>query len=137
MEDKKIKHLEMIEAIISRMADNSFKLKGWAIAIVSLVGTLLSLNQNKIWLFILMVPIVAFWFMDAKYLQQERLFRRLYDQVRLQKEDEIDFSMNVSTIKVSATDGKLCFCNCLFSWSEVLFYAFIMAGVTGLYFILR
>ena len=29
--DNKIKHLEMIEAIIERMANNSFLLKGWAI----------------------------------------------------------------------------------------------------------
>ena len=27
--EKKIKHLEMIEAIIERMAKNSFQLKGW------------------------------------------------------------------------------------------------------------
>ena len=27
---KKLKHLEMIQAVITRMADNSFALKGWA-----------------------------------------------------------------------------------------------------------
>ena len=33
----KEKHLELIQAVISRMADNSFKLKGWsAIVIVML-----------------------------------------------------------------------------------------------------
>jgi hypothetical protein len=31
----KIKHLEMIQAVISRLANNSFLLKGWSITLVS------------------------------------------------------------------------------------------------------
>jgi len=35
MNQNKIKHLEMIEAVIERMAKNSFQLKGWAMTLGS------------------------------------------------------------------------------------------------------
>lgn len=133
----KIKHLEMIESIITRMANNSFKLKGWAVAVLSLVGTLLSMNQNKIWLLVLLVPILAFWAMDARYLQQERQFRVLYDYIREKDEKDIDFNMNINQAKIAAGNKKLCYMNCFISWSESLFYIFIIAALIGMYFILR
>ena len=37
-----------------------------------------------------------FWILDSYYLQQERLYRELYDDVRLQTEEKIDFSMKLS-----------------------------------------
>ncbi|MCQ2799779.1 MAG: hypothetical protein MJ228_03320 [Bacilli bacterium] len=132
----KIEHLKMIEDIISRMANNSIKAKEFTIAIVSLFGVLLSINSEKQWLFVLIIPIIALWFMDSKYLQQERTFRKLYDFIR-NKEDKIDFNMNPKQVKLESTDHSLCFCNCLFSWSEVFFYIFIIAGIVGVYFILR
>ena len=33
--DRKMKHLEMIQGVISRMANNSFMLKGWAVTLVA------------------------------------------------------------------------------------------------------
>ncbi|MCP4140217.1 MAG: hypothetical protein GY755_08000 [Chloroflexi bacterium] len=33
--DDKIKHLEFIQGAVTRMADNSFKMKGWMVAIIS------------------------------------------------------------------------------------------------------
>ena len=39
---------------------------------------------------------LIFWGLDGYLLWQERLFRALYDRVRLLEEREIDFSMDVS-----------------------------------------
>ena len=33
--DKKLKHLEMVQGVINRMASNSFMLKGWAVTLVA------------------------------------------------------------------------------------------------------
>ena len=33
--EKKIKHLEMIQAVIVRMGNNSFLLKGWSVTLIS------------------------------------------------------------------------------------------------------
>ena len=40
--DKKINHLQMIQGVISRMASNSFALKGWAVTLVAGIFALAS-----------------------------------------------------------------------------------------------
>ena len=90
----KIKHLEFIQSIIARMNSNSFMLKGWT---VTLVVGLFALNLTEInipFIKLPVLPIVVFWILDGFYVYQERLFRKLYDKVRITNEDEIDFSMN-------------------------------------------
>jgi hypothetical protein len=94
--DKKIKHLEMLQGVISRMAGNSFLIKGWSITIVSAFVALTVSNGNKILIAAALFPTIMFWFLDAYFLRQERLFRKLYDYARTLDESKIDFSMNTS-----------------------------------------
>lgn len=95
--DKKLKHLEMIQAVISRMAGNSFLLKGWSVTLTAAVFALASnKNSHALLVLIALLPVTMFWWLDGYFLHQERLFRKLYDHVRLQKEEEIDFSMDTS-----------------------------------------
>ena len=49
--EKKIKHLEMIEAIIERMAKNSLQLKEWTMALVVLIVTISTQSGNKDFIF--------------------------------------------------------------------------------------
>ena len=55
--EKKIKHLELIENVIERMARNSFQLKGWAMSLVALVGALASKDEDKRFIVIAFIPI--------------------------------------------------------------------------------
>ena len=45
------------------------------------------------------IPVLFFWGLDGYFLWQERLFRALYDHVRVQEEGEIDFSMDISSFR--------------------------------------
>ena len=93
--EAKLKHLEFIQNTITRMAHNSFLLKGWAI---TLLGALIGLNKDDIDLRIIVIAIfliIMFWALDAYFLAQERYFRARYDQVRVKEPDEIDFSMKL------------------------------------------
>ena len=45
--ENKIKHLEMIEHIIERMAKNSFQLKTWTMTLVAAIFALSSKDANK------------------------------------------------------------------------------------------
>ncbi len=113
--EKKMKHLDFLQLIITRMNANSFLLKGWA---VTLVVALFALNISKTsinFIKISFLPILLFWVLDGYFLYQERLFRSVYDEVRLKKEEEIDFSMKRDS----------CPCNYLasvFSKTLLLFY---------------
>lgn len=81
METDKIKHLEFIQNIITRMNSNSFTIKGWMITIVSALLALYANSSNEIFMFIAIVPAFIFWLLDAFYLTQERIFRCLYNDV--------------------------------------------------------
>ena len=92
--DNKLKHLELIQGVINRMASNSFKLKGWAVTLASGIFALASKESDKMYFLITYVPVIVFWFLDAYYLWQERLYRTLYNDVRMKDENDIDFSLN-------------------------------------------
>jgi len=95
--EKKLKHLEFIQAIITRMASNSFLLKGWGVILVSALFALASKDQSRYFIYLAYFPAIAFWILDGYFLWQERLFRKLYDGVRVMNEEDIDFSMNIAS----------------------------------------
>lgn len=92
-------HLEMIQNVINRLSRNSFLLKGWSVILVSAFFALAAVNSKVYFVLLAYFPLVVFWILDAYFLWQERLFRALYDHVRGQKEEEVDFSMNTSVIE--------------------------------------
>lgn len=88
-----IEEIKIIQDVIKRLAFNSFMIKGWAITLV--VVTLL-LKGDKCQVLISFIPLIVFWFLNAYFLRQERMYRKLYDWVisnRL-KTDEYLFDMN-------------------------------------------
>ena len=93
MSEYNVKHLEMIQAIIERMSNNSFVIKGWSF---TSIGALFAFwfSNTSMWYILLLnfCVTILFWFHDAYYLSLERQFRRLYDEVRL-SDIETDFRM--------------------------------------------
>ncbi|UJA20479.1 hypothetical protein HJD18_09845 [Thermoleophilia bacterium SCSIO 60948] len=77
-----MKHLELIQAVITRLGNDGFYVKGWAL---TLAGAALgfAVAQSR-WCLALvgLVPVVAFWGLDSYYLRAERQFRALYECVR-------------------------------------------------------
>ncbi|MDH0759348.1 hypothetical protein N5C70_21925 [Pseudomonas juntendi] len=104
--DEKIAHLTFIQDVINRMAANSFLVKGWTIA---LVAALLAIAADKITLtytIIVLFPVILFWWLDTFYLTQEKLYRKLYDEVSLKNNAEINFDMNASVYKSNISSFK-------------------------------
>jgi len=113
--EKKMKHLDFMQLVITRMNANSFLLKGWA---VTLVVALFALDISKTsvsFIKISFLPAILFWVLDGYFLYQERLFRELYDEVRLKDESQIDFSMK-------RTNSIRKFFSAVLSKTLILFY---------------
>jgi hypothetical protein len=77
------KEIDLIQGVITRMANNSFLLKGW---IVSLIAVLLAITDQTIvatkltyFTFILILPVIVFWYLDAFFLHKEKCYRKLYN----------------------------------------------------------
>ena len=92
----KLKHLELIQGIINRMGNNSFLLKGWSVILVSGLFALAATGSNLLFVYLAYFPAISFSILDGYFLWQERLFRRLYDDVRRMENKDIDFSMDTS-----------------------------------------
>ena len=85
----KIKHLELIQSIVGRMANNSFLIKGWSVTISAALFALAAKDSNPKFAILAILPIFAFWYLDAFYLRQERIFRHFYNKVLDDKEGKI------------------------------------------------
>jgi hypothetical protein len=107
--DKKQAHLEMIQGVVNRLSTNSFLLKGWSVVLVSALFALAAANTKPQFVYLAYFPAIAFWVLDGYFLWQERLFRALYDRVRLMEEQQIDFSMDTCVVKGQVSP-----------WSEVI-----------------
>jgi hypothetical protein len=113
-------HLKMIQDVVTRLAKNSFALKGWSVTIVSGLLALSTAVADRIAVMIIaIVPLLIFWILDGYYLDQERRFRILYDEVRPREEADINFSM----APTGATAGWLA---AMFSRTILTFYAALL-----------
>ena len=98
--ENKYKHMDYVQSAISRMASNSFHIKGWNVTIIAAIVALSFKESDwRIYACALALNFV-FWFLDAYYLRQEKLFRELYNQISKIDDDEaVDFSMDTSKFK--------------------------------------
>src|SRR3989442_11030890 len=123
--DNKIAHLQMIQAVVARMAGNSFLLKGWTVTLVAALFALAAAKAVPYFIYLAYFPLIVFWVLDGYFLRQERLFRRLYDQVRALSPGEIDFSMDTSPFASDVAGWRdTCVSN-----TVLLFYGSIFGAV--------
>ena len=104
------------------MVSNSFVYKGWALSIFTALLILLSRNY-KLYGYLGSIPLFGFWVLDAYYLRQERLFRKLYDSIRIK--NETDFSMSTADFGNSE-----CWFKIAFSKSIVWLYPVMLIVIT-------
>ena len=105
------------------MASNSFSLKTVSVTLSAAVVAYYGAVPGASWLIALgaWASIVAFWILDAKYLQLERLFRALYDGVRTGTISE-PYSMSIASFQADAQSVW----RIAISWSVVWIYALLV-----------
>lgn len=115
MNEHRLKHLEMLQAAINRLAGNSFALKSWSVALVSALLALSLKDANEGCAILALFPALCFWGLDAYYLRQERLFRALYDAVsRDMRRPEDEQAIPLYSLDASCLSGTVD------RWSKVL-----------------
>ena len=72
-------YLGILQSVINRMASNSAGCKTWCITLVSAIIVIIAGQGKPNYVWISLVPIVLFFFLDSYYLGLERRFRDLYN----------------------------------------------------------
>ena len=88
IDEKRIKHLEMIQGVINRLAGNSFAMKGWSVTLVSALIVVAVDKGKGEFALVGLFPSLIFWVLDGYFLWQERLFRQLFNAVRLENKNK-------------------------------------------------
>ncbi|WGF92646.1 hypothetical protein [Aequorivita marisscotiae] len=129
-EQLKIKHLEFIQNVISRLSTNSFLIKGWCITLITgLIA--LSLDNQKFVILIIGLPIIViFWFLDTYYLWLEKIYRAHYT-IEIENH-QINFNMDITSLK-----KEILFSPLLFRFSIFLLYLILIILLIGAYLFLR
>ena len=108
MSDQKLKpeeihkELDLIQGVITRMASNSFEVKKWLIGILTVLVVfdnteLLGGNLNLAWL--LFLPILSFWYLDAFFLKAEKQYREMYKWVVKYRNETSEYLYDLNTFE--------------------------------------
>ena len=113
-----IDEIKIIQDVIKRMADNSFKIKGWTVTLI--VITLIFKGQSNDNHLLAFLPLFSFWILDTYYLRVERIYRKLYAWVidNRAQNDEYLFDLNPKRFE-NEVDSYL---KTMFSISLRMFY---------------
>ena len=124
-----IKHMEMIQGIVNRLAFNSFLIKGWSITILAAALLFIANVEAPAGIVLCFaIPVLVFWGLDGYFLWQERLFRKLYNRVR--ELPKTDFAMALDK------SGFKDWCSTVFSRTLIAFYAMELAFVLATFGVL-
>ncbi len=124
--EHRIKHLEIIQSVISRMAANSFAIKGWSITLVSALFALAAKDSDVKFAYISAFPAISFFILDGYFLWQERLYRKLYNIVRTSN-GPVDFSMKTDGIG-GCKETWIC---STFSTTLIIFHGIVLLTIGG------
>lgn len=99
-------YLQMLQDIINRMAVNSSNCKAWAITLfTAMVALMVTIEEMRQWVWIILVPIVLFNYLDAYYLRLENDFRDLEESFIKQLRASEDCSSSVYDFNFTHADG--------------------------------
>lgn len=137
MDNNKIKHLEFIQSTITRMNQNSFQIKGWMITLVSALLALYASSEKVAYILIAIVPVIVFWLLDAYYLQQERRFRGVYNDVAGLSPDDSRINVREFEMPIQKYQcEKYCYFNVLFSRTIFPLYGIVIVGLVAAFALL-
>ena len=127
MNDNKLKHLEFIQNVITRMGNNSFLIKGWSVTLVAAIFALADKDTNSSYSVVVYLPVFAFWWLDGYFLSQERQYRALFNDVAAKPADQTNFALDASGYnKGYRSLFRSAFSKTVFSFHGVLLAAIII-----------
>jgi hypothetical protein len=120
----RIKHLEMLQSLIARMAGYGASFKSYCITVTTaVIGFAFTLHRPAV-AGLALLPVIAFGVADAQYLRVERRFREVFNLVRKESWDTMpSFEINLQSAAAQS------FMSAATSWSIVWFYTPLAVGV--------
>lgn len=132
-EDRR-KHLEMIQAAVTRMASSSASAKSWLLPVATVAYGYAITDRNVPVALLGLGAVILFGFLDAQYLRLERAFRVLYKKAAFGAVTVFDMNPSPYFNRPNGDEDDQRSENCrwssvVWSWSLAGFYApLVLAG---------
>ena len=99
------KHLELIQAVVTRMATASASAKSWLLPVVTAAYGYALVQKSQAVALVGLGAVLLFMFLDVNYLRQERRYRDLYTAVASGSPTVPNFSLDPSAV-IHPTPGN-------------------------------
>lgn len=132
--DQKVEYLKLIQGVIERMSRFGFLIKGWAVTLVSAIFVLAAEQSEQSLLFIAIVVVVSFWYLDTFFLHTEHKYRSLYSAATKLDPGKVDFDLNPNSEKITNIPSRL---QVMFSLTFLLFWLALLGAIVVAALIIR
>ena len=119
--DNMKEYLSLVQEPIGRLSTSSALFKGFAATIVTGIGLLSYENMSSIILVLSFLPVIAFLALDLYYLQLEKCYRGLYNDI-LSGRHDLDFRVDIPKDREFRKRAKATVWDCVKSPSIWMFY---------------
>jgi len=102
-----LKHLEFVQNVITRLASNSFLIKGWALTVSGALYGFAASHLSWPIAAVGLVPTALFWYLDSFFLMSERIYRGLYNDVAKNSDSVAPFSLDPSPYRGTASQRSV------------------------------
>ena len=130
------KHLEIMQGVIQRMAENSRYCKLWCVTLVSAVLVLVARAEKPEYALVALVPAAMLTVMDAYYLALERGYRRSYSEFVDKLHEGTWVPADLYKVRRTGSDIRL-FLKCLISFSIWPFYPLLFGMILLVWWIVK
>jgi hypothetical protein len=130
-------YLNILQSVISRMASNSASCKSWSITLVSAIIVVLLNNDKGGYVYIALMPLVVFLYLDSYYLAMEQGFRDRYNDFIKKLHDNVASVPDLFVIKPLKDVNFFKIAESFKSNSIFPFYVFILAMILIMGFIFQ
>jgi len=120
----RIKHLELIQGVVARLANEAGLVRGAAITVAAAFFGFAAKSLSWRIAAVGMLPVIVFWGLHVYYLRAERRYRCLYDRVRRVDPDVEPFSMDASGEAVASAWGVM--------WSRTVWPYYVLMIAVGI-----
>ncbi len=117
-------HLQIMQGVIQRMAENSRSCKVWCVTLVSATLVLVTRTESPQHALIALAPTLLFFVLDAYYLALERSFIKSYDTFVASLHEGSLASASVYAVKPTGMGWKAV-AWCFRSFSTLPFYSLL------------
>jgi len=120
-------HMTMIQTVVARMATASASCKTWCLTLVGAITSLAGATHQPAILGYVVVAVVIFWFLDVRYLAQEKAYRYLFNKMASKIGGTKDTYYRADTFNLKAPTTKTNTWDAFCSWS-MLPYPVVLAA---------